>query len=243
MQPFSAKRGIVVACDVTDVGSLKTLVQATASLPFIAGYKVGMELALGYGLPRVAEVIRGITDKSIIYDHQKFGTDIPEICSGKVLEVMASAGVNGVIIFPMSGIETLKASILGCQARGLEPIVGGEMTHKGYLVGEGGYIENGAPERIYRDGAQAGVSYFVVPGTRLESIKRHCQLVEGLVREPVFMMPGIGRGQGGDIVEAFLAVEPHRAFAIVGRGIYAEPDPAEAALRLWSSVSARFGQG
>lgn len=241
MALFKQTRGIVVACDVPDVVALGKLIKATAGLPCIAGYKVGMELTVKYGLLKVARAIVDVTDKAIIYDHQKFGTDIPEICGGKVLGVMSRAGVKGVIIFPLSGIETLKASIEGCEARGLVPIVGGEMTHKGYLIGEGGYIENGGPERIYRDSAERGVSHFVVPGTRLESIRKHRKIVESLVQQPVFLMPGIGKGQGGDIVEAFRAVDPHRAFAIVGRGIYAEPDPSEAATRLWTSVVAQFG--
>ena len=39
MALFSKQRGIVVACDVPDLNSLKNLVTATADLPFICGYK------------------------------------------------------------------------------------------------------------------------------------------------------------------------------------------------------------
>ena len=42
-------------------------------------YKVGLSLALDCGLPKVVEIAREYTDKPIIYDHLKAGTDIPEV--------------------------------------------------------------------------------------------------------------------------------------------------------------------
>lgn len=242
MALFSEPRGIVVACDVPRLNSMSELIQATTSLPFIYGYKVGMELALARGLSEVLMTARQVTTKPIIYDHQKFGTDIPDICSGRVLDIIRDAGVDAVIIFPLSGNETLRSTIEGCRSRGIEPIVGGEMTHKGYLTEEGGYIENTAPGRIYQDAAALGVRIFIVPGTRLANIRQSRTTIEASISSPSYLFPGIGKGQGGDIVEAFESVAPHNCYAIVGRGIYAEPDPAVAALTLWTAVRERYGE-
>lgn len=242
MALFSEERGIVVACDVPDLNSLSKLIRATASLPFICGYKVGMELALAHGLSGALRTVRQITTKPVIYDHQKFGTDIPDICGGSVLDIIVKTGVDAIIVFPLSGIETLRSTIEGCRSRGIEPIVGGEMTHKGYLAAEGGYMENTAPGQIYRDAAALGVRAFIVPGTRLASVRQYRKMIEARVSSPSFLFPGIGKGQGGDIVEAFESVAPHSGYAIVGRGIYAEPDPAAAALTLWTAVRQRFGE-
>jgi len=235
---FDRRRGIVPSCDVPTLNELSSLVEETAALKCIVGYKIGMILALRYGLPSVAEVIRRWTDKPIIYDHQKFGGDIPDIVSGDVLAGLAEAGVTAAIIFPHGGIETLRAAVQGCVREDLVPVVGGQMTHAGYVVREGGYIADDAPERMYLDAAHTGaVRYFVVPGTKPEWLGAYSSLVASVVAKPGFLLPGIGKGQGGDIVEAFRILEPYDSYAIVGRGIYAESDKPAAVERLWSSVA------
>jgi orotidine-5'-phosphate decarboxylase len=232
------ERGLIVACDVTSEAELEHLAAATGTLDFMRGFKVGVLLSLSVGLRRTCEIIRRHSRQDIIYDHQKFGTDIPDICGGAVLGLLKDIGVTQVIAFPFAGIETLKAFATGCQKLGLEPIVGGEMTHAGFLVREGGYIANAGPARIYRDAAGLGVRRFVLPATKPQSMAKHRRAIEKACTTPAFMFPGVGKGQGGDIVEAFRQVEPHAALAIVGRGIYAQPDPAAAASGLWEAVRA-----
>ncbi len=240
MELFTSKYGVIPACDVSSLPALEKLVKSTYDLSFIQGYKIGMELVIRHGVENVTAELRNHTSLPIIYDHQKFGTDIPDICSGRILEHLKMAGVDAIIIFPQAGVETLEATVRACEALELVPIVGGEMTHHGYLAEEGGYITDDGPERMYRDAARFGVLHFVVPGTRLESMKKYRSQLEDIVEEPKFLFPGIGRGQGGDIVAAFTAVEPLSAYAIVGRGIYAEEDSREAATRLWNSVQGQF---
>ncbi len=236
MSLFSSKHGIIVACDIGDISDLADLIKVTHDLEFILGYKIGMDLVVPHGIYKVTEVIRRYTNLPIIYDHQKFGTDIPDICGGKILEILKKAGINGAIAFPESGIETLRAVVEGCKRLGLTPIVGGEMTHRGYLASEGGYIADDAPERIYLDAARLGVEYFVIPGTKVESMKRYCSELKEIIQEPKFLFPGIGKGQGGDIVVAFSTVLPYESYAIVGRGIYAEKKRREAATKLWGNI-------
>jgi len=233
-----AGHGLVVAADVPELRDLQALVKETTALGFIAGYKVGIELVGPNGFYAVCEAVRRESNLPLIYDHQKWGTDIPEIAGGRTLARMKEAGFDALIIFPFSGIETLRKAVAGCLDNGLLPIVGGEMTHPGFLSSDGGYLGSGAPARMYRDGARAGARAFVVPGTKPQKIVTYKTLLEPLVGQPTFFFPGIGKGQGGDIVEAFRAALPHPSYAIVGRGIYAEPDPAGAAHRLWSTVQA-----
>jgi len=45
----------------------------------------------------------------IIYDHQKYGADIPELSGGNILEEFKKTGIDGLIIFPFAGIKTLEA--------------------------------------------------------------------------------------------------------------------------------------
>ena len=242
MKLFRDRQGIIPACDVATMEALGDLVSATCELAFIQGYKIGMQLVVHYGASQVAQTIRGATDLPIIYDHQKFGTDIPEICGGPILHTLKDAGVDALIIFPQAGVETLKATVEACDQLGLVAIGGGEMTHKAYLARDGGYIADDAPQRMYADAARFGVQYFVVPGTRVESITRYRAQLGKLLEAPRFLFPGVGKGQGGDIVAAFAAVSPLSAYAIVGRGIYAEEDSRQAAINLWNNVQSQIAR-
>ncbi|MHC1635349.1 MAG: orotidine 5'-phosphate decarboxylase / HUMPS family protein [Candidatus Methanospirareceae archaeon] len=231
MKLFKSRYGIIVACDAVDIGVLRRVIEGTRDVEGVEGYKIGAMLALRYGLFRICEEITAYTELPIIYDHQKLGTDIPEICGGGLLEVCEEAGIRAVIIFPQSGLETLRATVKGCLRLGLIPIVGGEMTHPRYLQSEGGYIADDAPERIYLDAARLGVEYFVVPGTKVERMRKYRLLLEREVGEPKFLFPGIGE-QGGDITRAFEAVHPFSSYAIVGRAIYTARDIRGVAERL-----------
>jgi orotidine-5'-phosphate decarboxylase len=77
----------------------------------------------------------------------------------------------------------------------------------------------------------------VVPGTKIDKIKEYAGLIGDVVPNPRLMFPGIGKGQGGDIAEAFKAASPYSCSAIVGRGIYAAKDISAAAIALWESAS------
>ena len=228
---------MVIACDVSTREDLAMLGEQTASLGFVYGFKLGAMLAVSKGLREACRILRRTTSKPIIYDHQKFGTDIPEICGGKILDTLKETGVTEVIAFPFAGINTLKAFVEGCRRSELRPIVGGEMTHEGFLVKDGGYIADSAPQRMYSDAAQLGVEHFVIPATKPERMRKYRRAIDKLCEKPTFLFPGVGKGQGGDIVEAFAQVHPHPGLAIVGRGVYAQPQPRRAAEALWANVT------
>ena len=98
----SAERSIIPACDMSDIKEFERLVQETSKVEGIGGYKIGFELGLLHGLPKVVEVARKHTDKPLIYDHQKAGTDIPDT-GKKFMQTLKTSGIDSVILFPQSG--------------------------------------------------------------------------------------------------------------------------------------------
>lgn len=222
---FEREHGIIVACDVENIEKLRYLVEKTYGIEGIVGYKIGANLALQYGLKKIMEEID--FSLPVIYDHQKAGTDIPYIAE-KFALACKSAGIKGVIIFPQAGPESEKAFIDELMKQELLPMVGGEMTHACYLAEDGGFLLDSAPARIYEIAARKGVEYFILPGNKEEAIKRYHLLLTGLINEPKYCMPGIGR-QGGEIRKTFAILRGYPAYAIVGSSIYKSKDMTEAA--------------
>ena len=221
------ERSIIPACDVESLRMLENVVKDTYDIEHVGGYKIGFSLVLRFGIPRVLEVIRKYTDKPVIYDHQKAGTDIPDTAY-KFMN--ACRDVDGVIIFPQSGPETERTWIKAAFENNLTPIVGGEMTHKGYLEGENGFLKSDTPERIYRIAAELGVKDFVIPGNRQEKVKRYRRLIESFGVHPVFYAPGFVV-QGGDIGE-FSKIAGKRWHIIVGRAIYNSENIRESVMKI-----------
>ncbi len=220
-------RSVIPACDVTDIQDFENLVKGTAEVDGIGGYKVGFSLALTYGLPTIVEVARQYTTKPLIYDHQKAGTDVPDTAS-TFMRTVKNSGVDAVILFPQSGPETERAWIYRAIDNDLKVIVGGIMTHPAYLVTEGGFIMNDAAFEIYRIAAKAGVSNFVVPGTKPDIITAVRELVEKEGVNPTWYVPGMAPrslgGQGGDYEKVSEAFGNNNWNAIVGRAIYTAKD-------------------
>jgi orotidine-5'-phosphate decarboxylase len=236
---FHLKRGVIPACDVYDLKTFRKLIEATYGIEGIVGYKLGALLGLTYGLPQLVNIIHEYTDLPVIYDHQKAGTDIPRI-GEKFASICADAGIAGVIIFPQAGPQTEAAFIDALYGKDLVPMVGGEMTHPQYLAHEGGFIRNEAPAEMYTLAAEKGVNHFIVPGTKPEVINQYHRLLSGLVKEPEYSMPGIGK-QGGDITSAFDALEGASAYAIIGASIYEHDDITSAARRFCAEALSTTG--
>jgi orotidine-5'-phosphate decarboxylase len=226
-------RSVIPACDVETLEQFEELVKQTADVDGIGGYKIGFELGLGFGLPAVVAAARKHTDKPIIYDHQKAGTDIPD--TGKnYAKLMKKSGVDAVIFFPQAGPETERAWIYHALDNGLKVIVGGRMTHPAYAVSEGGFITDEGALDMYRIAARTGVNNFVVPGNKPEVIKQIRDVVESEGVSPVFYAPGF-IAQGGKI-EAAAKVAGDRFHGIVGRGIYSSRDMHAAAIEHTSQL-------
>ena len=215
---FSRKSGIVVSLDVRSIATMSSVVEATSSVEGVAGYKIGFTLGARFGLPMVAREVRKLTDLPLIYDHQKAGTDIPQM-GEEFAKIIAEAGIEAAIIFPQAGPLSEKAFIEALFDEEVIPIVGGEMTHGGYLD----FLREDAPNRMYVQGVECGVENFVVPGNKPEKLKKYNSLLtrtlEPLRKRPCLLSPGFGR-QGGDIADAVKAVHPSRFFPIIGTAIY-----------------------
>lgn len=229
MDLFDLDFGIIVACDVSTLDLFTSIVKETSSIKGIVGFKVGVTLGLTYGLKQLTEVADRYNSLPVIYDHQKAGTDIPQMAQ-KFSDVCHHGGIKGVILFPQAGPKTEEAFITAVFKNHMVPLVGGEMTHPGYLKKEKGYIRDDAPKDIYTLAVQNNVKYFIVPGNKPQVLKKYQKIISGLDSSARYCMPGIGR-QGGDISSAFTALSGSSAYAIIGSSIYSHSNIAEAAKR------------
>lgn len=226
MPIIKLKKSIIPSCDVDSLEKLSKLVKATCSVKGVGAYKIGFELVIPFGMEKVVKTIRKITKLPIIYDHQKAGTDIPEMGS-KFMK--ACKGVNAVILFPQAGPETEVAWIKAAQQSKMKVIVGGEMTHQAFLKEAGGFIEDNAPKRIYEIAASMGVADFVIPGNKPQKALEYVNIIKNKIKNPVFYSPGLIT-QGGRISD--LAQQLASWHAIVGRAIYQAKDMGKAAEEL-----------
>src|SRR3989338_8468844 len=76
------------------------------------------------------------------------GTKIPDTADF-FMQQLSKAGFNAVILFPLAGIVTEKTCVLSAQQHGLGVIVGGMMTHKGFLRSDNGWISDDKVVDIY----------------------------------------------------------------------------------------------
>ncbi len=223
MAIIKLKKSIIPSCDVDSLEKLGNLVKETCDVKGIGAYKIGFELVIPFGMEKVVKAIRKHSKLPIIYDHQKAGTDIPEM-GEKFMKACKLA--DAVIIFPQAGPETEAAWIKAAQKSKMNLIVGGEMTHKGYLRSDSGFIDDDAPKRMYEIAADLGVSDFVIPGNKPEKSMEYVDLIKSKIRNPVFYSPGLV-AQGGSISD--LATKLDSWHAIIGRAIYGAEDMEKAA--------------
>lgn len=223
MPIIKLKKSIMPSCDVDSLEKLGRLVKATCSVKGIGAYKIGFELVIPFGMGNVVKTIRKFTKLPIIYDHQKAGTDIPEMGTKFV---KACRLVDAVILFPQAGPETEAAWIKSAQQAKMNVVIGGEMTHQAYLREAGGFIDDNAPRRMYEIAASMGVSDFVIPGNKPEKSMEYAELIKSKIKNPVFYSPGLV-AQGGNISD--LAKRLDSWHAIVGRAIYEAKDMKKAA--------------
>ena len=217
-------KSVMLAADVNNFVELATLAKATSGVFGLSSVKIGFSLGLR-GTTEAVQIVRREmgTRVQVVYDHQKAGTDIPETGT-QFVKVLLEAAVDAVILFPLAGPATQEAWTKACLSEGLPVIVGGMMTHPQFLVSEGGYIADDAPERIYRFACHLGAQHFVVPGNKIEWVRRiHGWLVEELGKNFVLYAPGFIT-QGGDVSECGQAAGD-KWHAIVGSAIYKKPTP------------------
>ncbi|MEK7635752.1 MAG: hypothetical protein AAB405_01520 [Patescibacteria group bacterium] len=222
---IKSQKSVIIATDV-EIKKLSNLIDATMNVPGISGYKIGFNLGL-QGLYSATFRIKGsCKDKKfepvIIYDHQKAGNDIPEM--GKnFAKILKDAGVDAAILFPFAGPKTQQKWTEECLNAGLKVIIGGIMTHEQFLVSEGGYIADDAPESIFILAAKMGVRHFVVPGTKINWIIKLRGILDNLLGPDEYALYAPGFiSQGGTITECGRAAGKNW-HVIVGSAIYNQP--------------------
>ncbi len=231
---FNKDYGIILACDVSTLEEAKSLAQLSKGVDDIVGFKIGFTLGLRFGLRTVSESLKKINPLPVIYDHQKAGTDIPQM--GEPFALTCKEGyVDGVIIFSQAGPKTLDSFISAIFHHGMTPIVGGVMTHSGYLASDGGYIVDNAPQYIFEAALAKGVTQFVLPGNKPDLSRKYTEILKKKPGRSV-MMPGIG-SQGGELDVAFSACAGLQSYAIIGSAIYSAKDPSAALGRFVRSLN------
>jgi orotidine-5'-phosphate decarboxylase len=231
MNLIKLKKSIIPSCDVATIAQLRKLVSSTCDVKGVSAYKIGFELVIPFGTEKICAEIRKITNLPIIYDHQKAATDIPE--TGEKF-VSACRDVDAIILFPQAGPVTEREWIKAVQKSKKTVIVGGEMTHQGYLAETGGFLADDAPMQMYSIAAELGVKDYVVPGNKPNKILKYRKLLESKGIKPIFYSPGLV-AQGGSITEGAKAAGEYW-HAIVGRGIYGAKDMRKAAEELVSQL-------
>ena len=229
MDLAAQRRGIVCACDLDDVDAVSRLVERIDGVEGVVGYKLGSLLTLRQGLAGVVGAFRKVTQKLLLYDHQKAGLDIPSM-GREFVGVCREAGIDALILFPLGGPSAVDAFVGETLQAGLRPVVGGALPVPDYLIRGGGYVSPSALARITDRAYALGARDFIVPATDLPTIQRQARqlTVRGGGR---LFLPGVGP-LGGEIAKAFAAARQLSTYAIVGRAIYAASDPQEATRRL-----------
>lgn len=210
--------GIVIALDTSDIDLIRKVVETASTVKGITGFKIGLEAAISQGLKTIVKIIKRVSDKPVIYDHQKAMNDVPHIGRG-FAKVLREAGVDAAIGFPHAGPRTMAAWVEALRGEGVIPIIGGEMTHEEYLRSEGGYICDDAPERIYSAALELGVKHFVLPGNKIDKALRYAEIIARRVKDPVFLLPGARMyGEWGRISNEMIPLYKN-VHLIVGRAI------------------------
>ena len=227
---FKTSHGIIPALDSDTVYDVLRTVEASTNIDGVVGYKIGLTLALRLGLPGAVPALREVTDLPILYAHQKAGPDIPDM-GPKFCRLAAEAGVSGLILFPLAGPKAVDSFVGGSIAAGLLPLVGGDLPLKDYNASGGGYVVDDALDHIFGRAVDHGADHFIVPGNTDDKVRHHAVVLRNAIKKPSLVIPGIG-ALGGSISNCFAAAKGCRAYAVIGRAIYAAPKPAEAARKL-----------
>lgn len=214
MELFEQKNGVIIDLGYLQDKFLIDAIDATNSIPFVVGYKIGALPVLEAGLKDTLRSIRKISSKPLLYDHQKLGSDLPDIYKGRILDLIKSYGADGVFLFPLGGKEVLEAIINKCIEIELIPVVCGDLSYKGFFAEEGGYIDIDVQQRIYLDAASYGVSHFMMSCNRVDRIKIYCHQLGGIIGQLKLIFTGINSADCNNLPDSCSQLKHNKAFAL-----------------------------
>ena len=219
---------IIPALDMGKEDALELIEKLREVPELLAGLKVGSLLVYENSTSIIQE-IKDLIHTPIIFDGQKFGTDIPGIAAEQV-ELLASAGADQIIACPMgAGPETLKAFTESCFANQVIPVCVVEMTHPQADA----YLRADTARQVLKDALKFGIRNFVYPATKPETLRSHRGILNAQNGSVTLKATGF-KVQGGSLSELRnLRVTEF----IVGRAIYNAEDPAQAVIDLSKEIN------
>ena len=188
---------------------------ASAVAPHVDAIKINWPLVLSAGPAMITELS---VICPIICDFKL--ADIPNT-NRLITEQTIRRGAAGVIAHGFPGTDSVKAVVEA--AAGAAVFVVTEMRHPG-----GQEFTAAAADRIAQMAVEAKASGVIAPATRSGRISE----IRKIVGRLLILAPGVG-AQGGSAADAIRAGAD---YVIVGRSIYASPDPAKVARAISEEV-------
>jgi orotidine-5'-phosphate decarboxylase len=203
------KSRLILALDETD--ERKALEVADSVGDLVDAIKINWPIVLSTSPEIITRLSRSA---EVICDFKV--ADIPNTNRLIVSEAI-KRGASGVIIHAFTGSDSVKAAVEA--ANGKDIYVVTEMSHPGGME-----FTAPAAGKLAKIAVDCGASGVIAPATRPERVKAIRQIIGPNLS---ILSPGVGV-QGGSATKA---LEMGADYVIVGRGIYEDPNPKEAAVR------------
>ena len=198
-----------------EIDPVKARSVASAVAPHVDAIKINWPLVLSAGPAMITELAEL---RPVICDFKL--ADIPNT-NRLITEQAIGRGADGVIVQGFPGMDSVKAVVDA--AAGAAVFVVTEMSHPG-----GQEFTAPVADRIAQMAVEAKASGVIAPATRPGRISE----IRKIVGRLSILAPGVG-AQGGSAADAIRAGAD---YVIVGRSIYASPDPAKAAREISEEV-------
>jgi len=200
---------LILALDETDERKAMEVADSVGGL--VDAIKINWPIVLSTS----PEIITRLSRSSEVICDFKVA-DIPNTNRLIVSEAI-KRGASGVIVHAFTGSDSVKAAVEAAGGRDIYVVT--EMSHPG-----GAEFTAPAAERLAKIAVECGASGVIAPATRPERVKVIRKIIGPTLS---ILSPGVG-AQGGSATKA---LEMGADYVIVGRAIYGDPNPREAAAR------------
>jgi orotidine-5'-phosphate decarboxylase len=204
---------LILALDVTEKEKALRISETVGSV--VDAVKIGYPLVLSCGIDIVSKISESA---HVICDFKV--ADIPNV-NRLIVEGAIRNGAQGVIVQGFVGKDSIEACVKAAGEKDVFVVV--EMSHPG-----GAEFYQPLTDKFAQMANELGASGVIAPATRPERI-RH---IRGLIGDLKILSPGVG-AQGGS---ASAAISAGADYVIVGRSIYNDEDPANAAQNIADDI-------
>ncbi len=235
-------RSIIPNIEMHSLKLFKEIVQQTGDLDEIGAFHLGSQIVEDHTLEKIMSICREYTKKPIIYDALPIQID-DEKEAKRVACDLRNNGLSAVVLFPLTGRDTLERWLKNLQEYELEVIIG---THPStYSSWENSYLGMEGTRRIYFDAIAEGVTHFYVPSTQptfrpiIDEIKTKLKK-QG--KDPIFFSADYFDETKSGIDKIYCAECPnaqipgHNFHPIVGEALYNPLNIREAAKGLYQKI-------